>query len=71
MPVPKEAVLRQDGQPGPFVAQVGKARLRQVEVGLIDHKHIEVLRGVQPEDQVVVFGQNLLNQATPVTIAAK
>jgi hypothetical protein len=31
---------------------------------------MEILSGIQPEDMVVVSGQNLLNDATPVTVAA-
>jgi membrane fusion protein (multidrug efflux system) len=69
--VPQEAVLRQGGQPALFVVQDGKAHLRQVVVGLTDQKHMEVLRGVQPGDRVVVSGQNLLNEATPVTILSE
>ena len=66
--VPKEAVQRQGGQPGLFVVQDGNALLQKLDVGLVDDKHMEVLRGVKPGDQVVVSGQNLLNEFTPVTI---
>ncbi len=71
MLISKEAVLRQGGQPALFVVQDGKAHLREVDVGLIDQKHIEILKGVQSGDRVVVSGQNLLNEATPVTIVSE
>lgn len=68
--VPKEAVQYQGGQPTLFVVQDGKARLRPVAGGLIDDKNMEVQSGVQADDQVVVSGQNQLNEGDPVTIEA-
>lgn len=65
---PKEAVLYQSGQAILFVVQDGKAQLRKVDGGLIDNKNIEVQSGVQPGDQVVVSGQNLLNEGDQVTL---
>ena len=67
MAVPKEAVLRQGCLTALLVVQHGKSRFRQGDIGLINRRHIEVLRGVQPGDRVVVSGQNPLNETTPVT----
>ncbi len=66
--VPKDAVLRQGGQSALFVVQDGQAHFRQVSVGLMDDKNVEILGGVQPGDQVVVSGQGLLSETTPVSI---
>jgi RND family efflux transporter MFP subunit len=68
--VPKEAVLYRSGQSVLFVVQDGKAQLRKVDGGLIDNKNIEMQNGVQPDDQVVVSGQNLLNEGDLVTVEA-
>lgn len=67
--VPKGAVLRQAGQTTVFVIQDGKARLRTVDVGLTDGKHMEILGGIQPGDQIVVSGHNLLSEGDPVNVA--
>ena len=69
--VPREAVRQQGGQAGLFVVQDGNALLQKLDVGLVDQKYMEVLKGVQPGDRVVVSGQNLLNEATPVIIVSK
>jgi len=68
--VPKEAVLYRSGQSILFVVQDGKAQLRKVDGGLIDQKNLEIQNGVQPDDQVVVSGQNLLNEGDLVTVEA-
>jgi len=68
--VPKEAVRRLEGRFSLFIVRDGQARLVEVERGLSDDKNMEILSGVQPEDLVVVSGQNLLNDATPVTVVA-
>ena len=66
--VPKQAVQRKGTQSTVFVVQDGQARQVQVHLGLIDRKYAEILGGVSPGDEVVVQGQNLLTEATPVTI---
>jgi RND family efflux transporter MFP subunit len=66
--VPKEAVLYRSGLPTVFVVQDGKAQLRKVDGGLSDNKNIEIQNGLQPDDQVVVSGQNLLNEGDLVTL---
>ncbi len=66
--VPKDAVLRQGGQSALLVVQDGQAHFRQVSVGLMDDKNVEILGGVKPGDQVVVSGHGLLSEATPVSV---
>ena len=53
-----------------FVVQGGQARLVKVRLGLIDGTNAEILSGVQVNDDVVIQGQNLLTEATPVTIVS-
>ena len=66
--VPREAVLRQAGQPALFVVEDGKAHLRPVGVGLVDDKNVQVVGGIQPGEQVIVSGHNLLREGDPVSI---
>lgn len=68
--VPKEAVRPQGGRFSLFIVRDGQARLIEVDGGLADDKNMEILSGIQPSDLVVVSGQNLLNDATPVTVVA-
>ena len=68
--VPKEAVRRQGSQFSLFVVRNATAHLVEVDGGLVDDKNMEILGGVRPGDQVVVSGQNLLNEDTPVTVVA-
>ncbi len=65
---PKEAVLSSGSQSSIYVVRNGVAHLERVAVGLTDDRYREVLNGLQPGDQVVVYGQHLLTDATPVTI---
>jgi len=66
--VPREAVRRQGSQFSLFVVRDARARLIEVDGGLIDDKNMEILDGVQPGDLVVVSGQNLLNESSLVTV---
>jgi len=64
----KEAVLIQGGQATLFVVQDGRAHLRKVDGGLVDDKHLEVLSGIRPGEQVVVSGQSLLKEGDVVAV---
>jgi len=66
--VPKDAVRRQGSRFSLFVVRDARAHLVEVDGGLVGDKNVEILSGVQPGDQVVVSGQNLLDESTPVTI---
>jgi len=66
--VPKEAVVRGDGQSYIFIVQEGKARRQKVDAGLVDSKNTEVRQGVNAGDRVVVAGQNLLKDGDRVSV---
>ena len=68
--VPKEAVLRHLGRPALFLIQEGKAVLRTVDVGLNDLTSIEIFGNIQPDDQVVISGHNVLSEGDTVRIVA-
>ena len=66
---PKEAVFSSGSQSSAYVVRDGVAHLQPVAVGLADDRYREILDGLQPGDEVVVSGQHLLTDATPVTVA--
>ena len=65
----KGAVLSAEGKSSLYVVRDGTAYLIDAAGGLIDAQNMEILSGVGAGDQVVVSGQHLLRDATPVTIA--
>lgn len=64
------AVAVQEGQQGPYVyvAQNGKAELRNVKTGVSSGDQIEILDGLSKNDQVVVDGQLRLTNGTAVAV---
>lgn len=66
--VPEAAVLTREGKTVVFVVVDGKAQRREVTTGLRADGKIEVTRGVQAGESVVVVGQNLLNDGDAVTV---
>ena len=67
--VPKEAVFNSSSQSSAYVVRDSVAHLKPVAVGLANDRYREILDGLQPGDEVVVSGQHLLTDATPVTVA--
>ena len=67
--VPREAVFSSASQSSAYVVRDGVAHLQPVAVGLADDRYREILDGLQLGDEVVVSGQHLLTDATPVTVA--
>ncbi len=59
--VPKEAVLQQGDKRILFVAKDGQASLRTIQAGFSDDKVVEVLQGVEADEQVIVAGHMGLN----------
>jgi RND family efflux transporter MFP subunit len=64
--VPRQAVLHQQGQAMVFVVEGGIANLRQVTTGRENNEEVEVRSGVQAGDQIVVFGQEHLQDGDRV-----
>ncbi|MCH2374128.1 MAG: efflux RND transporter periplasmic adaptor subunit [Planctomycetes bacterium] len=58
--IPKNAVVTDKGEQVSFVAVNGKAERRVVEAGFTDDLHAEILRGIAPNEYVVVKGQRSL-----------
>ncbi|HEY8462593.1 MAG TPA: efflux RND transporter periplasmic adaptor subunit [Bacillota bacterium] len=67
--VPAEAVVTRDGQSGVFlVNQQLKARFQPVTTGLQANGQIEITKGLQPGELVVVLGQNRLRDGQTVRL---
>lgn len=67
--IPREALLTRDekGEAEVFLVKDGRAFKKIIKTGLNDDKNIAVLTGLQPGDKVVIFGQSLLKESSPVT----
>ncbi|BDG59274.1 efflux RND transporter periplasmic adaptor subunit [Caldinitratiruptor microaerophilus] len=66
--VPTGAVIERGGEKVVFVVENGKARERRVRTGLADADRV-LVEGVAEGARVVVAGQDLLTDGTPVTVS--
>ena len=71
--VPQEAVVRERGTPGVFVAGRGGTRIerREVELGPTAGDNVVVLSGLRAGDAVVVAGQSGLSAGDTVRVAER
>lgn len=69
--ISKESLVSDDGAPAVFVVEDGKARLRQLALGIRGDKHYEVVKGVKEHELVVSFGQKGLKDGVPVQFSTK
>lgn len=65
--VPEEAVLAVQGVYVVWVVQEGKVARRPVSLGVRSPGEVEIASGVQPGEQVVVGGLEMLQDGAPVT----
>ena len=67
--IPRDAVITRDetGKTVVFIVRGGKASSKTIRTGENDAKNILVTEGLKPGERVVVFGQHLLKEGTPVT----
>ena len=66
--LPKESLAEQDGAPQVFVNEKGKASRRVVSLGVRGEQHVEVLRGLEAGDEVIIAGQYELKDGMPVKV---
>ena len=66
--VPSASVLIRNGKPTVFVAQEGKAVLREVQTGLQNDGWTEILSGLAAGEPVVTEGQTQLRDGLPVNV---
>jgi len=64
----KDWLVRQSATPQVFVNENGKASRRVVSLGVEGEQHVEVLKGLQEGDEVIVAGQYELKDGMPVKV---
>jgi RND family efflux transporter MFP subunit len=69
--MPNQAIVQREGKSVAFVVADGKAQLRELQLGLSDGTQTEVLAGLEPGDQLVVAGQETLNDGDAVREAPR
>jgi membrane fusion protein (multidrug efflux system) len=68
--IPRAATLDADGTTTVFVVAEGKARNREVKLGLSNGANVEITSGLKPDEQVVVVGQNGLKDGNAVRVVS-
>jgi RND family efflux transporter MFP subunit len=66
--VPTDAIRNQAGESYLMVAQQGKALRRTVRLGVSDQRFTVVEEGLEQGMQVIIEGQHLVNDGTPLVI---
>ncbi|MGI5838852.1 MAG: efflux RND transporter periplasmic adaptor subunit [bacterium] len=66
--VPSEAVLMKDGKTVVFVALDGAAAERVVTTGLDEGNYVEITAGLEPEEMVIVKGQDYVSDGEKVRV---
>jgi RND family efflux transporter MFP subunit len=66
--LPRTALIDADGEKSVYIVANGKAEQRKVRTGLENGGYVEVLEGLQGNENIVVVGQAGLKSGTPVKI---
>jgi membrane fusion protein (multidrug efflux system) len=72
--IPRVALVETDGERSVFIVQDGVARQKNVGTGLTDAGNVEILEGLNGDEQIVIVGQSGLkdgNKVRVVTLQAK
>jgi multidrug efflux pump subunit AcrA (membrane-fusion protein) len=64
--IPANALLDEDAESTVYVVQNGEVVRRTVETGFEENGRIEILSGLQDEDQIVVIGHSGLRDGSKV-----
>ena len=64
----KDSLIREHGHTRVFVHENGRALLREVSLGLEGDKYVEVERGLQEGEEIIVAGQYELKDMMPVRV---
>lgn len=67
--VPAGAVLIRDGKNVVFVAENGKAVQHEVKTGFANDGLVEILEGLEADDEVIYEGHTLVREGLPIEIA--
>jgi len=66
--VPREAVVKKGDADIVWLVSKGRVKSCEVTVGVSDGKQMQILKGLKVGEQVVISGQNMLNENTKVDI---
>ncbi|NOZ67794.1 MAG: efflux RND transporter periplasmic adaptor subunit [Deferribacteres bacterium] len=66
--VPLYAIIAREDRQFVYVAEDGKARARTVETGILEGWRMQITKGVEPGDQVIVVGQRSVNDGREINI---
>ncbi|NDV27106.1 efflux RND transporter periplasmic adaptor subunit [Desulfovibrio sp. JC010] len=66
--IPLGAMLYDGPQPYTFVCENGTAHRQNLQTGLRDNRHVEILQGVKPGTPVIQSGRKKLVEGAPVSI---
>jgi len=66
--IPKRAVIEEDGQNYIYVATGDSARRSKVELGYSSEGMIEIRKGIEPGQKVVVAGQGALKESSKIKV---
>jgi multidrug resistance efflux pump len=69
--IPLQALITDGDKDLVYVVKDGKAYRRPIKKGLTKDTVVEIIRGLNPAEQVVTAGQELLRDGIPVRLAAK
>jgi multidrug efflux pump subunit AcrA (membrane-fusion protein) len=69
--VPQDAVILEGDKQVVYVVSDNTARRREVKLGLGNDEVVEVLSGVKEGEDLVVTGQDYLEDGVPVTVEGR
>jgi multidrug efflux pump subunit AcrA (membrane-fusion protein) len=67
----KDSLLEKNGPPKVFVHDNGKASIREVALGLEGDLYVEILKGLQEDEEVIAAGQYDLKDGMPVKVVRR
>lgn len=66
--IPLNSLLYQNDSPYVYVARYGQAEQRKIVVGIEDDEYVEVLEGLEPNEEVVTRGRHILSNGHPIQV---
>lgn len=68
MSINKNAIINEDGIDYVFIVKDGKAHKKEIQIGISDEDNVEVISGIDNNEDVVVVGQNKLRDKSKIEI---
>ncbi|MCF8068952.1 MAG: efflux RND transporter periplasmic adaptor subunit [Desulfobacterales bacterium] len=66
--IPLYAVITRNGGHYAYVVNDGRAHIRKVEIGLQEDWHVEITKGLSPDERVIVIGQRSVEDEQKVNV---